>query len=227
MTDSPSDRGAFTMLGAREILDRTGAAIPITQQIDAIENAVGTSPGIVFDLARAIVESTCKTILTERGIDCAKIGINKLLESTYNELALVPTNTSVDQDTAEHFSALVAGFESIIKCLSHLRHTYGLCSHGKDDSTPSLEYAHALLAARSADALVHFLYAAHKFFFSPVVADELQYTANGEFNEYVDSVTPPIEILGVEYLPSDVLFRTDLEAYRNALFESSGALNES
>ncbi len=82
MIDSPPTQSAFTMFGARDILSKSGNAIPIIQQLSAIENAIDTSPGIVFDLARAIVESTCKTILNERGIDGRKLGMSDLLRRT-------------------------------------------------------------------------------------------------------------------------------------------------
>ena len=38
----------------------------IEEQVKGIERAVAENPGLAFDLARTLVESTCRTILTER-----------------------------------------------------------------------------------------------------------------------------------------------------------------
>lgn len=59
---APAD--TFVMRGARAALaDGLGH---IEAQVEALEGAVLENPGLAFDLARTLVESTCKTILSER-----------------------------------------------------------------------------------------------------------------------------------------------------------------
>src|SRR5205085_11948217 len=55
----------FEMRGAREVLE-AGAA-HIERQIVAIESTIVQQPEYVFDLAKSLIESACKTILRDRG----------------------------------------------------------------------------------------------------------------------------------------------------------------
>ncbi|MFN8679120.1 MAG: abortive infection family protein [Thermomicrobiales bacterium] len=218
----------FTMHGAREVIELSGGALPIYEQVNAIESGMQTSPSLVFDLSRALVESTCKTILEERGRSPIPSRFNDLLKETYTATSLVPGSMSDDEVTCKKMEELLAGFEGVIGAISHLRHTFGVCSHGKTPSASSLEAAHALLAARSADAVVHFLYSAHKFFFAPVPEKPIDLAENGDFNEYVDSLYEPVELLGGSYQASEVLYRVDEFAYRDALagFKAEVAVTE-
>lgn len=56
----------FAMYSARAAM--TGGLSHIEEQIKAIETAVIENPGMAFDLAKTVVESACKTILSERKI---------------------------------------------------------------------------------------------------------------------------------------------------------------
>jgi hypothetical protein len=217
--DSGPPNSPFAMTGAREIIQLTGGAVPISEEVQAIESFMLSSPSMVFDLSRALVETTCKTILEERGKTSVSSNLNKLLEETYVETSLVPERFAADEKTSEKLTQLIHGFECVIQSISHLRNTFGICSHGRPGSAQSLELAHALLAARSADALVHFLYMAHKFFFAPIKEEGLELGNNPDFNDYIDSLHEPTELLGGLYQASELLFRTDEEAYREALEE--------
>lgn len=64
MADAPAE-APFAMHGAREVL--AAGAGHIEQQIVAIEEAVEKNPGLAFDLAKTLVESMCKTVLSECG----------------------------------------------------------------------------------------------------------------------------------------------------------------
>ena len=59
----------FVMYGAREAM--RGGLSHIEEQVKAIEQAVTENPGLALDLARTLIESTCKTILRERAISFA------------------------------------------------------------------------------------------------------------------------------------------------------------
>jgi|SRR5215218_3073368 len=56
----------FIMHGARAAIE---AGMPhIEKQVEGLESAVISNPGLAFDLAKTLVESACKSILTERSI---------------------------------------------------------------------------------------------------------------------------------------------------------------
>ena len=79
----------FVMHGAR-----TAAAngIPhLVAQIAALERAVAENPGLAFDLAKFIVESTCKTILNERQIGFDKNdNLPKLFKAVTTNVPMLP-----------------------------------------------------------------------------------------------------------------------------------------
>jgi hypothetical protein len=56
----------FTMHGARAAM--AGGLFHIEEQIKGIERAVVENPGLAFDLAKTLIESACRTILTERSV---------------------------------------------------------------------------------------------------------------------------------------------------------------
>jgi len=56
----------FAMHGAREAI--AGGLVHIEEQVKGIERAVLENPGLAFDLAKTLVESVCRAVLTERSI---------------------------------------------------------------------------------------------------------------------------------------------------------------
>jgi len=56
----------FVMHGAREAI--AGGLAHIEQHVKGIELAVVENPGLAFDLAKTLVESTCRAVLSERSI---------------------------------------------------------------------------------------------------------------------------------------------------------------
>lgn len=215
--------GVFSMFGAREICAVAGSALQIEQQISAIEKAFPDEPGLVFDLCRSMIESVCRTVLSDRG-ETFNLGFKDLLERTYKAIDVLPSSFTGDASLKDDIIKLHSGLEAVIFGLTNLRHKAGLASHGKVATTPSLDRAHALLAARSADALVHFIYAAHKGIVPPPPDPKLELDDNKDFNEYLDSSNEPVRISGLGYTPSEVLFSVDHQAYRDLLanFEAEG-----
>ncbi len=86
----------FVMHGAREVL--AFGAIHLEQQIVALEGAAASNPGLAFDLAKTLIESACKTVLSERA--CAYDGgwdLPRLLKETLENLQLVPAQLVVSK----------------------------------------------------------------------------------------------------------------------------------
>lgn len=110
-----------------------------------------------------------------------------------------------------------------------MRNSQGFASHGPDGYMEALDPIQAVFAARSADALVHFLFNAHRSYAKPMVRDNgnnkpslyemeqereaVNYVAHPEFNYYIDELYWPTEIFGTEYKTSEVLSKVDVEAY--------------
>lgn len=217
MLTSPS-AGSFQMYGAREVLDARAAHIE--QQIVALEQAVTTNPGLAFDLAKTLLESTCKTVLSEckAGYDGAW-ELPRLLKETLTQLRLVPIALDGDKEVADSLRKTAGGLQTAIQGICELRNTFGFASHGKDGAFQQLESVQAMLAARAADTIVSFLLRIHRGYGSEDATGVLAYEDHPDFNERIDEIHAPVRILSEEFAPSRVLFDLAPEPYRIHLAE--------
>jgi hypothetical protein len=148
------------MHGARAAMD--GGMLHIEQQVEGLESAVSNNPGLAFDLAKTLIESACKTILTERSVVySATDDLPKLFKSATQQLPFLPTSASGESDARKSLAQTLSGLSTALQGVSELRNTYGFASHGKDGPPPIMEGAQALLAAQTADAIVGFLHRCH------------------------------------------------------------------
>jgi hypothetical protein len=213
----------FTMHGAREALD-AGAA-HIEEQIIAIEQAVGTNPGLTFDLAKTLLESTCKTILAERKADYnGAWDLPKLLRETTRLMRLVPAELAATADVSESLRKTTGGLQTVIQGICELRNSHGFASHGKDPNFRQLDVAQALLIARASDAIVSFLLRMHSDEGAAAHhrgLTEEERSRRDAFDEYVDEANGLVRIFDLEYRASEVLLQVDPRAYEDhlAVFE--------
>ena len=84
---------SFVMHGARTAI--ANGLIHIAEQVKGIELAVGDNPGLAFDLAKTVIESACRTILTERNIGFdADDDLPQLFKTVTNNLPFLPASAS-------------------------------------------------------------------------------------------------------------------------------------
>jgi hypothetical protein len=107
-----------------------------------------------------------------------------------------------------------------------MRNTHGFASHGKDALSPQLDHVHAMLVARSADAIVNFLFHAHRQYSNLAPRHRLTFDDHADFNDHVDDENEAVQIFEVQYRPSEVLFAVDQEAYRNYLADYTSEVEE-
>ena len=61
-----SGSAPFVMYGARDAI--AAGLTHVEQQVRSIEQAITENPGLAFDLAKTLVESVCRAVLTDRGV---------------------------------------------------------------------------------------------------------------------------------------------------------------
>ena len=61
-----SDRD-FRLVACRELLEAHPRSVRIREQVEGLEAAMPNQPGIAVSFCRTIIETTCKTILNDRG----------------------------------------------------------------------------------------------------------------------------------------------------------------
>jgi len=207
----------FVMHGARAAV--AGGMLHIEEQVKALELAVVENTGLAFDLAKTLVESTCKTILTERGGTFEKEDdLPKVFKAATLTVPFLPVAMLSDPGARKSLQQTLSGLNTALQGVCELRNAYGFASHGSDGPRPLMEGVQALLVAQAADAIIGFLYRVHRQDLSRPRTVLLEYGRNPEFNEWLDEQCEPVCILSLPpYQPSDVLFNVDQEAYRDLL----------
>jgi hypothetical protein len=191
----------------------------IEEQVKALEQAVYNNAGLAFDLAKTLVESTCKTILTERGAAFDKNeDLPGLLRLVKHTVPFLPAEHAGEVDARRSLEKTLSGLSTTLLGVTELRNSYGFASHGSDGFRPVMSDIQALLAAQAADAIVGFLYSVHHQDISRGDSKPPAYSDNESFNDWLDDNSAPVEIYNLPpYRPSEVLFNVDYGAYADLL----------
>src|SRR2546423_4925169 len=109
----PETSEVFVMRGARAA---AANGIPhIAEQTAALERAVAENPSLAFDLAKFIVESTCKTILTERKIGFEKKdNLPKLFRAVTTNVPMLPVSASGEAEARRKLVQTVNGLQTTL-----------------------------------------------------------------------------------------------------------------
>lgn len=133
----------------------------VAQQITRMESAVGNDPGLAIGTAKELVESCCKTILTERAVQFSKnADIPELVKLTARELDLTPADIPEQAKASDTIKRLLSNLASITQGVAELRNHYGT-GHGKAAGAKGLQPRHARLAVGAASTLAVFLAETH------------------------------------------------------------------
>jgi hypothetical protein len=134
----------------------------ILTQLERIETAVEADPPLAIGTAKELVETTCKTILSDRGKE-AETGwdLLELCKAVRKELKLTPDDIPDAAQAAATVKRLLNNLATIVQGLAELRNPYGT-GHGPEGRTKGLGPRHARLAAGAASTLALFLFETHR-----------------------------------------------------------------
>ena len=208
----------FVMHGARDAI--AGGLVHIEEQVKGIELAVIENPGLAFDLAKTVVESTCRAVLGERSISFNDDDdLPKLFKTASTNLPFLPPTANDAAETRKSLAKTLNGLSTAIQGICELRNQCGFASHGSGSARPAMESVQALLAAEAADAIVGFLHRVHLQNRPSKTALRPSYKDNQAFNDHVDETHGSLRIFEVELRPSEVLYAMEPESYRVYLAE--------
>jgi hypothetical protein len=180
-----------------------------------IETYRASSPGLVIENCKSLVESIFKTILVEADL------------KTEDDLKLCDIGSLYKQVKKllffeeKGYCHIIGSFSNAI---SEFRNKLGETSHGKDiytlekNRTALFDDEIAFLLSTT-DNIAYFLLSYYKNLY-PAYANkkkELAYEDNNEFNEWFDEIENAVSVGGVSLSPSRVLFDGDVEAYKASL----------
>ncbi|WP_296641372.1 abortive infection family protein [Thiobacillus sp. 65-1402] len=134
----------------------------LAEQIRRMEDSVETDPSLAIGTAKELIETCCKTILSERGQEISGTpDIPTLTKATLKELNLVPEGVPNAARGADVIKRLLSNLSTIGHGLAELRGLYGT-GHGQHGSTSGLTTRHAKLAVGAASTLAVFLFETHE-----------------------------------------------------------------
>ena len=204
-----------------ELLDAYPESLRIREQVEALEEAMPSRPGVVVSFCRTIIETTCKTILADRGITVNSAWeAPKLAAESVKYLNLgLSGEGEVDPRLRSGADSLVRGLSQIITGVAEIRNAHGSAAHGADAFAPLLDARYAEILARATDAVVGLLFRIHLGSAQSSPLARFRYGSHPDFDEYIDADYGPFDVLEVPLIASEALFRTDFEAYRALLVQ--------
>lgn len=134
----------------------------LADQIKRMETSVESDPSLAIGTAKELIETCCKTILADRGLELpATPDISTLTKATLKELKLVPEGVQEHKRGADVIKRILSNLGTIGNGLAELRGLYGT-GHGQHGRAAGLSARHAKLAVGAASTLVLFLFETHK-----------------------------------------------------------------
>jgi hypothetical protein len=220
-----SDSEFFLGSSTRAILGLEDA-VHLLQQKERVEQAVvANDPALTLDTSKAFLESVLKTILSDR---IAEPDLSQNMSPLYKSVRdVLPLNR--DANAAEILKRLT---NCIVHNVAELRNNYGAASHGDDGYADNpIEMPEAEMVAHLVDGMSGFLFRKHKSHGDPELAARIYYNDHQEFNDYLDAQRDGYkfeldEERAIELAPSQMLFYTDEDAYRELLIQFITAQKE-
>jgi len=134
----------------------------LAEQVQRMEKAIDSDPALALGTAKELIETCCRTILSERGKPVTGTpDVPTLTKAVMKELKLLPDSVSKQAKGSEIIKRMLSNLGSICQCMAELRNLYGT-GHGKDGKAESIKPRHARLAVGAATALATFLFATHE-----------------------------------------------------------------
>lgn len=133
----------------------------MADQIRRMESSVESDPSLAIGTVKELIETCCKTILSERGKPVTGTpDVSTLTKETLKELKLIPEGIHEAKRGADVIKRLLSNLGTIGNGLAELRGLYGT-GHGKHGRTIGLGTRHAKLAVGAAATLTVFLFETH------------------------------------------------------------------
>jgi hypothetical protein len=129
----------------------------VTQQINRMETAINSDPGLAIGTAKELVETCCKSILNDCQVSFSnRDSLSKIAKTTIQQLELAPADISDQAKASKIIKSLLGHLAAITQGVAELRNHYGT-GHGKLSTNRGLEPRHAKLAVGAASTLAVFL----------------------------------------------------------------------
>jgi len=157
-----AELGTHTVIAAKDLSTAVDSDY-VSRQVTRVNVALSTTKDfeIAIGTAKELVETICKTILTERKIAYGKdINMPTLVKLVCKNMSIVSTNVANQEKTRAVISKILASLGNCVTALAEFRNLHG-AGHGKEATTKSIEKRFARLAVNASLAIAIFLFEAH------------------------------------------------------------------
>jgi hypothetical protein len=193
-------------------------SLQIRSAIEVIERSIPGDPGLAFTHCRGLLETVCKTILTDRGVATgADESPNRLMAQTLKVLKLTPDSFGGDTRVEEGVEDLLRGLNQLMNGVVALRNSQGVGPHGRDALEAVLDADYAIIAAYAIDSAAALLYRLHRKQSETDPLKRIRFGDYPAFDLYLDEKYADLAIEDTPIQASKALCLLDPEAYRQRL----------
>lgn len=144
--------------GASEYLKEQFSSEYMTAQINSLMELRTTNPTDAIGKAKELVESCCRTILKETGVEVpSSWGMNELIKETKRKLDIDTESVSSDLPEAQTVKKILGSLTGLVGGIAEYRNSWG-SGHGKAADFEPLFVRHAKLAVGSSVTIVEYLW---------------------------------------------------------------------
>lgn len=205
-----------------DVIDRTGDKFRIRITASAAESAYSDKEsGLMIGHCKAIIESFCKSLLDEKGIDYP--GDSKIQWLAKRAVQALDVGQGVENEkkARQAFKGLITSFannlEAAAQGIGELRNDFCPLAHGRSNIHTPLDMHYAEFVGRQTDSIIGFIFELlnnHRILEPPVAFQD-----NPGFNDYLNDEFTAAEIYGDSYLPAEILYNLKPDKYKEALKE--------
>jgi hypothetical protein len=132
------------------------------KSIENMRNSQIDDPELAIGTAKELLETCCKTILSDLGKEIDKNwDLLKLCKEARDALSITPEDIKESQKGKESIKKILGNLGGIVQGIAEIRNLYGT-GHGKEEGFIGLKTLHAELMVGATTTLVLFLYRCHK-----------------------------------------------------------------
>jgi hypothetical protein len=128
----------------------------IHKQIRLMNNSIVNNPHLALGISKELIETCCKHILNEEGIELNKEwDVAKLVKETNKQIDLMPFQVENVELAKSSVAKILGGFSNIVHGITELRNSYGT-GHGHSPEFVSLDKIYTKLAVAASSELAIF-----------------------------------------------------------------------
>lgn len=193
----------------REHISKMPSFNYLNDHLSTIESMIETNPDLCIEVCKSMIESLCKTILTDQAV-------------AYNTdwqfqtlVKLTLENMFTDELHKTDKIELIRRIASVVQKLGEMRNSSGFASHGQDKQHTPFDKTTSLLTYKTTDVIGGFILNVYTSSNRP--NSRIHYEDCQSFNELFDEENP-LELGGVILSASEALYKQDYEAYKEVYY---------